>query len=150
MQAAEFLTRLDDCMRLNNLLGHPFYQAWSRGELTREDIQIYATDYYHHVEAFPRYLSGFLRRLPQGRLRQAVLENLEDELGTGLKPSHASLWCDFAEGIAGGNPNWSRMPCSGVKSLVSFFHAKAKDGRPHEVLACFYAYESQVPNPHYS
>jgi pyrroloquinoline-quinone synthase len=145
MEVSEFFTRLDDCMSRHDLLNHPFYQAWSLGHLTREDIHIYAMDYYHHVDAFPRYLSGFLRRLPQGRLRQAVLENLDDELGSGLKPPHASLWCDFAEGLAVGDANWSRVPSAGMRNLVWFFHSTATNDEPEAVLACFYAYESQVP-----
>jgi pyrroloquinoline-quinone synthase len=145
MEVAEFFTRLDDCIGRHDLLRHPFYQAWSRGALTREDIYIYATDYYHHVEAFPRCLSGFLRRLPQGQLRQSVLENLDNELGSGRKPSHASLWFDFAEGMAGAEANWTGTPSQGIRDLVWFFHAQARNDKAHEVLACFYVYESQVP-----
>jgi pyrroloquinoline-quinone synthase len=145
MEVAEFFTELDDCIRRHDLLYHPFYQAWTGGALTREDIYVYATDYYHQVEAFPRYLSGFLRRLPQGQLRQAVLENLDDELGSGKRPAHATLWFDFAEGMAGPESNWSGTPSVGIRNLVWFFHAKANNDKPHEVLACLYAYESQVP-----
>ncbi|HWO38170.1 MAG TPA: iron-containing redox enzyme family protein, partial [Candidatus Acidoferrum sp.] len=72
-------------------------------------------------------------------------ENLDDELGSGLKPSHTALWCDFAEGIAGGEANWTANPSRGVRNLVRFFQAKAKNDKPEQVLACFYAYESQVP-----
>src|SRR5690242_16758815 len=59
-----------------DLLCHPFYQAWSAGKLTRDDLRDYACEYYHHVAAFPTYLSAFHSRLPDGALRRRVLINL--------------------------------------------------------------------------
>ena len=35
------------------------YEAWSAGELTRDDLREYALDYYEHVRAFPSYLAAF-------------------------------------------------------------------------------------------
>src|ERR1700704_1710958 len=76
-----FLSRLDDCIHKYDLLCHPFYKAWSAGELTRDDLREYAEDYYHHVEAFSSYLSAFALRLEEGDLRRAVLANVCDERG---------------------------------------------------------------------
>src|SRR2546425_9511520 len=59
-----------------DLLCHPFYKAWSAGELSRDDLREYACQYYHHVAAFPRYLAQFAVRLDDGELRQAVLANM--------------------------------------------------------------------------
>src|SRR5581483_4584150 len=85
-----------------DLLCHPFYRAWSAGELTREDLREYACEYYHHVQAFPSYLAQFAARLENSALRCAVLANMMDEQGTNgveQKRSHAELWLDFAEGM---------------------------------------------------
>src|SRR5579863_3949678 len=62
-----------------DLLKHPFYQAWTAGELKAEDLRRYAADYYHQVSAFPTYLSALHSRLPDGELRRAVLRNLCEE-----------------------------------------------------------------------
>lgn len=149
MTPEAFLSRLDDCIHKYDLLCHPFYKAWSAGELTRDDLREYAEDYYHHVEAFPTYLAELGIRLEEGELRRAVLANMTDEKGGedafGLpQNSHAELWLDFVEGM-GGRRLSSRQPVAEMRDLVSHFHRVAGEGTPEEALAAFYAYESQVP-----
>src|SRR5579862_8629724 len=63
MNTAEFLEKLQASIAKYDLLSHPFYRAWSAGELTRDDLREYARHYYHHVEAFPCYLAAFALRL---------------------------------------------------------------------------------------
>ncbi len=145
MVTDEFFGRLDDCIARYDLLRHPFYQAWSQGVLTREDLQDYAWDYYHHVESFPRALANFARRLPKSELRQAVLDNLYDELGRRNEPSHADLWRNFAEGVGMGQFFLEEDPSPEIKNLIDFFEEVAREGTPEQALAAFYAYESQVP-----
>lgn len=149
MNSKEFFELLDARIAKYDLLCHPFYQAWSQGKLTREDLREYAQDYYEHVEAFPTYLAELGIRLDEGELRRAILANLADE--TGLEDafgepgqSHSELWLDFAEGM-GGSRNQSHSPAPEVKALTTFFHRTASEGTPEEALAAFYAYESQVP-----
>ena len=74
-----FFSALEDRLERYDLLKHPYYQAWSKGELTREDLREYASEYWHHVSAFPTYLSALHSQLPDGELRRTVLENLADE-----------------------------------------------------------------------
>src|ERR1700726_5342931 len=78
---AGFWSRFEERVAPFNLLQHPFYQAWSKGELTREDLREYAAEYWHHVSAFPTYLSALHSRLDDTSLRRTVLENLIDEEG---------------------------------------------------------------------
>jgi pyrroloquinoline-quinone synthase len=144
-----FLSHLDGCIHKYDLLCHPFYKAWSAGELTRDDLREYAEDYYHHVEAFTTYLAELGVRLDDGELRRAVLANLTDEKGGeddfgNPENSHAELWLDFVEGV-GGRRKPHRQPVAEVRGLISHFHRVASDGTPEETLAAFYAYESQVP-----
>ncbi len=104
MNTEQFFEQLHTRIAKYDLLCHPFYKAWSAGELTREDLQAYARDYYHHVEAFPIYLAELGIRLDESELRQAILANMADEKGMAdasgrtLKP-HSELWLDFAEGM---------------------------------------------------
>jgi pyrroloquinoline-quinone synthase len=144
-----FMSRLEECIQQYDLLRHPFYQAWSAGELTREDLRAYAEDYYPHVEAFPGYLAQLGIRLEEGELRRAVLANMNDEKGGEdsfgkAERSHAELWLDFVEGV-GGHRVPKRRPAGEVAKLISWFQRVASDGTPEEALAAFYAYESQVP-----
>jgi pyrroloquinoline-quinone synthase len=145
----DFLSRLDECVGRYDLLCHPFYQAWSAGKLTREDLREYGESYYPHVEAFPAYLAQLGIRLQDGELRRAVLANMSDEKGMEDafgKPerSHAELWLDFVEGMGGVRAS-RRHDVREISDLIGYFHELASEGTPEEALAVFYAYESQVP-----
>ena len=144
MNTQDFLAQLDARIAKYDLLCHPFYKAWSAGTLTREDLQAYGHDYFHHVQAFPSYLAEFGERTADGQLRRAVEINREDELGADGSASHAELWLDFVEGM-GGKRCGSVTPVFELTQLMESFHSVALDGAPEEALAAFYAYESQVP-----
>jgi len=150
MDRHEFLQELDARIAKYDLLCHPYYKAWSAGELTREDLREYALDYYQHVAAFPAYLAAFGIRLEEGELRQAVLANMRDEQGGETAAgadgeSHADLWLDFAEGMGACRNRFGRESVKEVSELVTHFMDVASTGTPEEALAAFYAYESQVP-----
>ena len=149
MTSQEFFLQLDARIAQFDLLCHPFYKAWSAGELSSDDLREYARDYYHHVNAFPTYLAELSMRLEESELRRAVLANLADEKGcddaTGKNPEHAELWLDFAEGMGANRNLRGHEPLPEIKNLISFFHGVASEGTPEEALAAFYAYESQVP-----
>src|SRR5258706_289537 len=96
MTTAEFAAKLDARIAKFDLLCHPFYKAWSEGQLTREDLREYALDYYEHVRAFPTYLAELALRLDEGHTRCAVLANVGEEMGheqgRTSGPSDAELW----------------------------------------------------------
>jgi pyrroloquinoline-quinone synthase len=150
MDTAEFFRQLEERISRYDLLCHPFYKAWSAGELTRDDLREYARHYYHHVNAFPSYLAEFAIRLEEGELRRAVLANMCDEKGVedgALRPAvpHSELWLDFAEGMGARRDMHWHLPVTEVRDLMKHFHSVASEGTPEEVLAAFYTYESQVP-----
>jgi pyrroloquinoline-quinone synthase len=150
MTNEQFFEELDTRIAKYDLLCHPFYQAWSAGELTREDLREYARDYYHHVEAFPIYLAELGIRLDESELRQAVLANMADEKGMAdalgeESPAHSEMWLDFAEGMGAKRDMREHRPVPEITELTTFFHRVASEGSAEEALAAFYAYESQVP-----
>ena len=133
MNTAEFFEQLDARIAKYDLLCHPFYKAWSAGELTRNDLREYAQDYYHHVEAFPSYLAAFGMRLEEGELRRAVLANMCDEKGVDGRAErdsvpHSELWLDFAEGMGSSrNLEW-HTPVPEIRQLIRHFHQVASEG----------------------
>ena len=144
MELQAFLTALEERIARYDLLCHPYYKAWTAGQLTREDLREYAGDYYHHVAAFPTYLSALHSRLADGEVRRAVLRNLCDEEIEGR--SHSELWLDFAEGMGADRVVVrEREPLAEVRELIAEFSRIACEGSTAEALAAFYAYESQVP-----
>lgn len=148
MTQAEFWERMYALLNRYDLLRHPFYEAWAKGELTLYDLREYASEYYHFVAFFPVYLREFAARLPDGELRKAVIDNLRDELGMPDESgrAHNLLWLDFAVGT-GALPNdvFSRKPIIEVNAIIETFLTLASKGEPAEALAAFYVYESQLP-----
>lgn len=144
MTTQEFFTELDTRIAKYDLLCHPFYKAWSAGELTSEDLRDYGQNYFHHVNEFPQYLQEFAARLPLGDVRRAVEANLNEEIGLDGSRPHSELWLDFVEGM-GGVRAGSARPVAEIEELTRRFHSAAQQSAPEEALAMFYAYESQVP-----
>jgi pyrroloquinoline-quinone synthase len=127
------------------LLKHPFYQAWVEGRLSKETLQDYARQYYHHVEAFPRYLQNALALRPDEKTEVILAENLSEEDGSAYGTSHPELWLRFAEGLGVTRDHVkASQPRSGIKKVVEIFTACSK-GSLSDALGCLYAYESQVP-----
>jgi pyrroloquinoline-quinone synthase len=146
MNSMPFSQELQTRIAKYDLLDHPFYKAWSAGELSRDDLREYACQYYHHVAAFPTYLAHVAIRLDDGELRQAVLANMAGEKGLrACEAPHAELWLDFAEGMGASRDLRRHQPVAEIRDLIAFFHQIAREGTPEEALATFYAYESQIP-----
>src|SRR5256885_16054238 len=85
----QLLEKIDAAIASKNLLRHPFYQDWQAGRLSRESLQLYAAQYYRHVEAFPKHLRGLAARADEP-LKSVVLENLAEEENPAAP--HPQLW----------------------------------------------------------
>src|SRR6202048_3118366 len=93
----EHLDKIDNDIAEKHLLKHPFYLAWTRGELSKDALADYAKQYYHHVAAFPTYLSAVHARCDDQVTRKQVLHNrIDEEAGS---PNHPDLWKKFAAGL---------------------------------------------------
>jgi pyrroloquinoline-quinone synthase len=132
---------LDRLVRQRHLLRHPFYTAWSRGELPIETLQEYARQYYHFEVNFPRYVAGAYARVTDPRGRRVLLENLIDE--EGRSPTHPELWLDFARAIGARPP--PLRPAGPTRHLLSVYERHALRGDAAGALGALYAYESQFP-----
>jgi len=144
MTRNEFLTALDAIVAEKHLLKHPFYQLWSQGKLTRENLREYAISYYPHVAAFPTYVSGVHSGCEDAALRQELLENLiEEERGT---ENHPALWRRFAVALGADASALAAAPRTPeVADAIAEFRRATHDGSVAEGLAALYAYESQIP-----
>jgi pyrroloquinoline-quinone synthase len=139
----ELLAEVDRAIAERSLLKHPFYQDWQAGTLRRGRLQLYAAQYYVHVEAFPAYLKVLAGRA-SGRLRDFILENLADEEDPAAP--HPRLWRDFAGAVGvHGETLWMVAPLSGIRRLLETYRKICARGSFVEAVAALYAYESQVP-----
>ena len=143
MANAQLLARLDAAIAEKNLLKHPFYQDWQAGKLSREELQLYAAQYYLHVEAFPKHLRVLAART-EGPLRDTVLENLAEEENPDAP--HPKLWRDFAAAVGVSADDISYCPAlPGTQTVVATFREICGDRPVAEAVATLYAYEAQVP-----
>jgi len=143
MANSELLNRLDAAIAEKSLLKHPFYQDWQAGRLSREALQLYATQYYKHVEAFPRHLRVLAART-EGPLQQMIRENLAEEENPAAP--HPKLWRDFAAAVGVGEDDITCCPSlPGTKAVVQTFREFCGDRPVAEAVAALYAYEAQVP-----
>jgi pyrroloquinoline-quinone synthase len=85
----DVLSRLDQARGECNVLEHPFYERWSAGELSADELECYAGEYRHAVMAL-------------AEASQAAAAKAGPEHARGLRAhaaeetAHVGLWDDFA------------------------------------------------------
>lgn len=136
--------QLDEAIKQNAVLNHPFYQTWTMGKLSHEALHEYAKQYYHFVQVFPTLLSAAHANTPQLSVRQELLENLiEEERG---ERNHPGLWMKFAESL--GVSSSEAAQCEMLpetKEAIASLRSLTRDGSYLEGVAALYAYEWQIP-----
>lgn len=140
----QYLDQIDSAVAARHLLTHPFYLAWARGELSKEALSDYARQYYHHVAAFPTYLSAVHAKCEDQTARKQLLSNLIDEEAG--SPNHPELWLQFANalGISEEDVRTMRKEPE-TQNLIESFRAVCGGESTADGLAALYAYESQIP-----
>ncbi len=143
-----FINHLHTQLETYHLLSHPFYQLWNKGELEIDTLKVYAKEYYHHVAAFPRYISGIHTKCDALKTRQILLDNLVDEEQG--DENHPELWIRFAEGLGLIRDQISEKPeIETTQNLVDgFFDCVNSDFSSG--LGALYAYERQTPEVSHS
>src|SRR2546423_2955437 len=137
----QYLDQIDNDIAEKHLLKHPFYLAWVRGDLSKEALTDYAKQYYHHVAAFPTYLSAVHAKSDDQPTRKQILQNLIDEEAG--SPNHPELWKQFANALGVDDVDVTREP--ETKNLIQTFRSVCGNGSTNDGLAALYAYESQIP-----
>jgi pyrroloquinoline-quinone synthase len=144
MSTNQYINQIDQIVDEFHLLEHPFYQAWNDGKLTIESLQDYACQYYHHVEAFPTYLSAVHAQTDDLNTRRHILQNLIDEEAG--EPNHPDLWLLFAKSLGLKNSTvietqlWDE-----TINLIQTFKNRCAERGTVTGIAALYAYESQIP-----
>ena len=97
-----FWARLEDVRARNNVLEHSFYERWTKGELTREELAVYAGEYHHAVVGLAD-ASARAAALADPAIEAELAEHAAEEA------SHVDLWADFAAAV-GGAPTAAPAP----------------------------------------
>jgi pyrroloquinoline-quinone synthase len=139
----DVISQIDAVISGRRLLAHPFYQRWLAGELTMEDLQSYAGQYYKFEAAFPGYLTKVLAKLETAADRKVLLQNLVDEEGG--TESHLAMFTRFGNALGLSQDQLESAPArDSTRALLDTFAVATSDGSPAEGLVTLYAYESQA------
>ena len=128
----DFWTRLEAARSRWNVLEHPFYQRWSAGELSREELADYSGQYRHATAAIARLSADVADSAPESEradLRRHAAEEAD----------HIALWDGFVEAVGGevgAAPNAETQDCVDAWT--------AKDDRLSQLVR-LYAIESGQP-----
>ncbi|MGA7703681.1 MAG: iron-containing redox enzyme family protein [Solirubrobacteraceae bacterium] len=133
----DVLARIDQARSAHNVLEHPFYQRWSAGELSAEELAFYAGEYRHAVIALAE-ASEALATEADAHHRAGLERHAAEER------SHVALWDRFVaaaadERIDGGS---SREPLSETDRCARAWTA-GEGALEH--LAVLYAIEAGQP-----
>jgi pyrroloquinoline-quinone synthase len=116
------IERIDEARTRWNVLDHPFYRRWERGELSRDELAFYAGEYRHAVVA------------------------LADAAATAGDPEHAAeeaahieLWDDFAAAL---DAPLDHEPTAETRDCAKAW----RRADPLESRAVLYAVESGQPD----
>ena len=144
MENSSFIEKIDSEIKNNHLLNHSFYKAWNEGALEKETIKEYAAQYFQHVSLFPRYLSAIHSNCDDIKVRQLLLENLNDE--DKGNDNHPELWMRFAEGMGNSRDEVkNKIVMKETSELVETFMKLSRSEKYHIGLAALYCYESMQP-----
>jgi pyrroloquinoline-quinone synthase len=116
------IERIDEARRCWNVLDHPFYLRWERGELTRDELAFYAGEYRHAVVA-----------LADAAAMGGDAEHAAEET------AHVVLWDDFAAAL---DAPLDRRPTTETRDCVTAWQAEDS----LEARAILYAVESGQPD----
>jgi pyrroloquinoline-quinone synthase len=115
------IERIDEARARWNVLDHPFYVRWERGELSRDDLAYYAGEYRHAVVALAAAASA-----------AGDPEHADEEA------AHIDLWDDFARAV---EARLDREPSAETRECAEAW--RAQDSL--EARAVLYAVESGQP-----
>jgi pyrroloquinoline-quinone synthase len=115
------IDRIDEARTRWNVLDHPFYLRWERGELSRDDLAFYAGEYRHAVVALADAAAA------GGDAEHAAEES-----------AHIDLWDGFAAAL---DAVLDREPIGETRECVAAW--RAEDSL--EARAVLYAVESGQP-----
>ncbi len=86
--------RIERSRAEHNVLQHPFYQRWSAGELSADELARYAGQYRHATEAIARLCDEAAETAPEAHREELARHAAEEE-------EHVGLWDSFIEAAGG-------------------------------------------------
>jgi pyrroloquinoline-quinone synthase len=90
----DVLAKLDETRAAINVLEHPFYERWSAGDLSTEELDCYAGEYRHAVLALARASAQAADCAEVSWQRDGLRRHAEEEA------AHVALWEQFEQAVS--------------------------------------------------
>jgi pyrroloquinoline-quinone synthase len=123
-----------------NVLKHPFYTRWSAGELTSDELRLYAEEYDHLVVALAA-ASRCAAGKADGRLADALSAHATEE------EEHVALWRDFAAATGWGRASAWAYDSDSLPETVECARVWAGDEARSLALDLVSLYVMEGPQP---
>lgn len=141
---SQVVSSLDNDIQDKSLLKHRFYQMWSAGSLSIENLGWYSKEYFQLVRAVPVLVNNVLRQVTPEFERSYALSatmrhNLEEE------KEHITPWISFADSIGVTENELNEYECSektqeAVAEMLRLTTESVAAG-----ISTLYTYEKQLP-----
>ena len=135
---------IDDNIQHKSLLKHRFYQLWSAGSLSMEDLQGYSKEYFQLVNAVPDLVGNVLGQLTS-EVKQnighvdTIKHNMEEE------KQHVAPWVSFAEAIGVTRNDLYGYDCSRkTRNAISNMRQLTRSSFAAGI-SVLYTFEKQLP-----
>jgi pyrroloquinoline-quinone synthase len=135
---------VDTDIQDKSLLKHKFYQMWSAGSLSMEDLRGYSKEYFQLVKAVPALVDNVLGQVTPELERKyglsaTIMYNLEEE------KEHIAPWISFAGSIGVTQEELYEYECSrqtqdAIAEMKVLTHESFVAG-----VSTLYPYEKQLP-----
>lgn len=111
----------------HRLLDHPFYQAWTKGEVTKEQLAKYHASYNEFIEEMPKYWQKIIDGFGENGTFAAKVVQDETE--------HIELW-----------QKWnSKLPKTDEFPTMADLNSELNEMSTSELLGAIAAFEMQQP-----
>ena len=134
---------IDELCDASSLVEHPLIAAWGEGTLNRDELRAFATQYYHHIEAFPRYVSTVHSITPDALTRRALLEVLWS--AESRTPTAADLWLQTCAALGLFSDSVRSAQCTPTTEACTNDFFYLCQSSTVSGLAALYAWSRQLP-----
>jgi len=130
--------------------GHPLWLEIADGKLTRDQLQLFAVQFFLQVREFPRAVSAMHANCPFPQERMELAESVyEEETGriSGCNRPHPELFITFGEAVGLSRSDMVEgRPLPATRALIDWFELSTKQRSFIEAAAAInLAAEGQVP-----
>jgi pyrroloquinoline-quinone synthase len=136
---AKLVQQIEYQIERYSLLKHPFYQSWSQGKLTKENLRGYSKEYFQLVKAVPQLVENIASCATEENPKDTISQSLKEE------NEHIIPWMNFAYAL--GVPTGELVNYHGdegitcaVLDLDHITKLSLEEG-----AAAMYAYEKELP-----